>query len=176
MAAWRSSCCVHVLSSVMQMSACRSAHARPSDARQFSGSRTTVTHIEQRPVLTVTTERPHGSRLRGINERLDRAGIHQRTVQPQYAAEGDKIILEPEFVRSFEPDPVNDPNEVPGHVAEGDRLGDVRRGGHERVRAAGIAEDAATLTEALDRLPSAVARLPHNDVEGIAQQERRGWR
>ncbi len=55
---------------------------------------------EQRPIFALTTKRPHGSRLSGMNERLDSAGIHQRTVQPQYAAEGDKIILKPEFVRS----------------------------------------------------------------------------
>ena len=131
---------------------------------------------EQRPIFALTTKRPHGSRQSGMNERLDSAGIHQRTVQPQYAAEGDKIILEPEFVRSFEPDTVNDPNKVLGHVAEGDRLGGVRHGGRERVQVAGVAEDAATVTEASNRLPGAVAQPPHDDVGSLAQQERPGWR
>jgi hypothetical protein len=130
-----------------------------------------VAHIEQCPILTLRNGHT-GGRQRGINEGLDCAGIHQRTIPTRDATEGDKIILEPEFVASLESDAVSNAREVLGHVPKGDRLGGVRHGGHQRVKVGREAEDAATFTEALHRPPGGVPQLPHDEVGGVAQDER----
>jgi hypothetical protein len=76
---------------------------------------------------------PPGHGSGGADERLDRARVDQGTVQTQDAAEGDQVVLEPEFVRPLEPDPVDDPDELLRHVPEGDALDRVGHCGHEGV-------------------------------------------
>ena len=46
------------------------------------------------------------------NEGLDGAGVDQRAVEPDDAAEGDQVVLEPELVGALEPHAVDDPDEV----------------------------------------------------------------
>ena len=55
----------------------------------------------------------------------DGAQVDQRGVQPEDAAEEHEIGLEGELVGALEADAVDQPHEVAGEVAEGDRLGAV---------------------------------------------------
>src|SRR5215216_4500065 len=84
--------------------------------RRIGGGRDDAPDLEEVPVVTLLPRPPHRSSC--VDERLNGSGVDEGAVQAEDAAEGDQVVLEPEFLAALEPDAVDDPHEVAIHRTE----------------------------------------------------------